>query len=107
MKKAIIRIDIEDFLTKSQSPEIFGYIDASTVSRDPNEIIDSDSDSDRDCIVHVTIDHSDVVLSYLYEPGKEDFEIKESEFKSVRFWCTNDFFSPGCFDKLLQELNKK
>ena len=108
--RAIIRIDIEDYLKGiKQNP---GYIDGAATFIEPSEerVVAHDYDTLEeaeaaiDRTVDLTITESEAVIEYEYIPESEELYFNEVYFSGSVYPLDTDMSSESCYEAILKHL---
>lgn len=109
--RAIIRIDIEDYLKGlRQNP---GYIDGAANFIEPSEerVVAHDYDTLEDAeaaidrTVDLTITEDEAVLEYEYIPESEDVYFNEVYFQGSTYPLDSDMSSESCYEAIMKSFN--
>ena len=106
--RAIIRIDIEDYLKGiKQNP---GYIDGAATFIEPSEerVVAHDYDTLEDAeaaivrTVDLTINDAEAVIEYEYIPESEEIYFNEVYFSGSTYPLDSDMRSDDCYEAILK-----
>ncbi len=107
--RAIIRIDIEDYLRGLKNHP--GYIDGAATFIEPSEerVVDTfDSleaaESAVDRTVDLTITESEAIIEYEYISGSEEVYFNEVYFDGCTYPLDSDMSSESCYEAILKHL---
>ena len=105
--RAIIRIDIEDYLTGLKNHP--GYIDGTDTFLSPSEerevgTYDSFEAAEAaiDRTVDLTINESEAVIEYEYIPESEDVYFNEVYFSGSTYPLDSDMSSESCYEAIMK-----
>lgn len=106
--RAIIRIDIEDYLRGLK--EHSGYIDGAATFIEPSEerVVAHDYDTLEeaeaaiDRTAELTITDDEAVIEYEYIPESEDVYFNEVCFEGSTYPLDTDMSSEGCYEAILK-----
>lgn len=109
--RAIIRIDIEDYLRGLKKNP--GYIDGAASFIEPSEerVVAHDYDTLEDAeaaidrTVDLTITDDEAVIEYEYISGSEDVYFNEVYFAGSIYPLDTDMSSESCYEAILKHFN--
>ena len=110
IKKAIIEIDIDEYLEKLTKYQ--GYIDAADSMREPTDTYKVDSfdslkqaEREIDTDVVLTIELDQVTIEYYYIEGSDKVYFTHVLYENKRYPVDEDLYSNSCYRAILKNLD--
>ena len=110
INKAVIRIEIEDYISAIQNN--YGYIDGADYFLVPAEdrVVSvcetvEEAEAEIDQTVYLTITENEAVLEYEYISGAENVYFNKVNFMGNIYPLTEDFKSASCYEEIIKFLS--